>query len=134
MERSRQVDGFHVVAGALGVLVGLALSLGGAGTACSLLLVGLGALLLCIECMIVKQIEFEIAGFGHVVRAVIAVACVWSAALYLSRGADDLPSFLPGHDGDSGDLLRVRGVLVLVSGVALLVHVVALARPTRASD
>jgi hypothetical protein len=134
MERSQHLDGFHIVVGAAGVLVGLARLPGGAGTGWSLLIIGFSIVLLSFEYVLARQVEFEIAGFGHLLRAVIAIACVSSAALYLSRGADDLPHLLPGHDADSGDVLLGRGVALLVGGVLLLGHVVALARPTRAAD
>jgi hypothetical protein len=129
-----RADAFHIGVGVSAIAAGGARVFLSANSGWSLLLVGLGILLLAVEWVVANRVEFEIAGPAHVVALVAAGLCVWASALYLTRGANDLPHYLPGRDGDSAHLLLVRGLFALMMGAAVLIQVIARARPALRED
>jgi hypothetical protein len=131
MREPSRVDAFHVAVGCSAIVVGAVRLFVRDGAGWSLLLVGVGAVLLVIEWGIANRVEFEIAGAPHIAALIVGGTGVWLSALYLSRGADDLPHFVPGRDGDSSHVRLIPGIVALTIGVIAVSRAIAIARPRR---
>jgi hypothetical protein len=132
-DRSRRADAFPTISGLLGIATGPVLLATGAPAGWSFLLIAAGVVLLAAQWTIAHDIALDLTGRMQVVAALIGIACVAVAVVYLTRAADDLPSLFPGHDADSEHFRVLPGVLTLAVGLVVLGRGVATALPARAS-
>jgi hypothetical protein len=51
----------------------------------------------------------------------IAIICAIAAAMYFFMPADQLPSFMPGHDSSSSHMHMKHGITAAVAAVVLFV-------------
>jgi hypothetical protein len=132
-ERTHRADGFHLVAGLLGVATGPVLLMRGAPAGWSFMLIAAGLVILATQWAIVYDVHFEMNDPAKIALAVAGMACVAVAVVYLTRAADDLPSLFPGHDGDSEHFRILPGTLSLMLGLVVFGRAVASMRPARAT-
>ena len=132
-ERTHRADGFHLVAGFLGVSTGPILLMQGAPAGWSFILIAAGIVILATQWAIVHDVHFEMSDPTKIALAAAGIACLAVAVVYLTRAADDLPSLFPGHDGDSEHFRIVPGVLTMMIGLVIFGRAVAAMRPVRAT-
>jgi hypothetical protein len=130
MDHGPRLDAFPLVAGIVSVVFGSLMLWRGERTGWSLLVVAIGVVLLATHWITARQVDYAPLTRLQSVAAVVALACVWIAVIYLSRGADDLPRMFPGHSGRSEHYRLLQGGTVLLVGVVLLARIVARVRPT----
>jgi predicted membrane channel-forming protein YqfA (hemolysin III family) len=131
-DRTHRVDGFAICSGLAAIATGPALLARGGPAGWSFLLIATGLVLVVTQWVIASDMQFDLSDRVQVLTAVIGMACVAIAVVYLTRAANDLPRQFPGHDGDSEHFRVVSGVLTLTVGVVLFGRGVAASHPTRA--
>ena len=124
---------FMLANGVFGVVSGLILLFADrrvvpSGWAC--LVIGCGAVLVGGAALIGCDIEVS-PGPETIAAAIVVVGLFAIAALYLTHPAEDLPRFLPGHDGDSQHLRSVYGTVTAVVAVIALRSAYLSASPRR---
>jgi hypothetical protein len=131
MDHAPRLDAFPLVAGIVSVIFGSLMLWHGERTGWSLLLIAIGIVLLATHWITARPVDYVPLTRSQSLWAVVALACVWVAVIYFSRGADDLPRMFPGHSGRSEHYRLLQGGTVLLLGVVLLARIVARVRPTR---
>jgi hypothetical protein len=79
-----------------------------------------GVALVAIHRVTTRGVEIHLNGRQHAFVAILGMLLLWTAVVYLTRSADDLPRLLPGHDGDSEHLRVVHGLVALTVSAAVL--------------
>jgi hypothetical protein len=131
MDHLYELDGFHLVSGVLGVVAGPIMLLMGAPAGWAFLLIAAGSIVLLAQWAIVAGITFDEPDASVILLGVIGALCIAIAIVYLTRAANDLPTFFPGFDGDSENFRLIPGMLSLTVGAVALGRAVAGVQPTR---
>jgi hypothetical protein len=92
-----------------------------------------GIALIALHWVATRGVDIYLHGWHHAVIAILGALLLWIAVLYLTRSADDLPRFLPGHDGDSEQLRIVPGLMALTVSAAVLARAILTALPATPS-
>ena len=130
--RNHNIDGFQLFVGLLAVVTAPLMLAAGEPAGWSLLLLAAGIVVLVANVMVAFEIDYDIDGPRHVLAFLVAGLFLTIAVPYLTRAANDLPTFFPGHDGDSEHFRLTPGLLALAVGMIVLARAIAAAHPRRA--
>jgi len=133
MSHVHRLDGFQLLSAFLAVIAGPIMLAADAPAGWSFLLIATGITLLLAQWAIVADVSFEPLSPTDVVLSIAGMVCVGIAIVYMTRAADDLPTFFPGHNVDSETFKLVPGVVTLTVGAAALGRAIASTRPRRAT-
>ena len=125
MSHLRELDGFQILSGVLTVIAGPIMLLSGAPAGWAFITIAAGGLVLLAQWALVAGITFEQPDTTHVVLCVVGMLFLGLAVVYLTRAANDLPTFFPGHDADSENFRVMPGVLLLTVGAVAVARAVA---------
>ena len=131
MSRFHELDGFHLVSGIASIIAGPVMLIMGAPAGWAFLIMGAGAVVLCVQWALVAGIAFEEPDLATTALGVAGVVCTAVAVVYLTRSGNDLPTIFPGYDRDTENFQLLPGILSLSVGVVALARAVAAVHPVR---
>jgi len=131
MRRLHELDGFQLFSGVASIIAGPVMLLMGAPAGWAFLIMVAGILVLVANWAILVNITFDPPDPATIALAVVGMACIAIAVVYLTRAANDLPTVFPGYDRDTENFQLLPGLLTLTIGAAALARAVASVHPTR---
>jgi len=90
-----------------------------------------GILVLVAQWAILAEITYDVPNATTIALGVAGVVCSALAVVYITRAADDLPTFFPGYDSGSENFQLIPGIISLTVGAAAIATAIASVHPTR---
>lgn len=134
MRRLHELDGFQLLSGVASIVAGPIMLVMGAPAGWAFLIVGAGILVLLANWAILAEVRFDAPDPATIALAVVGMACIAIAVVYLTRAANDLPTVFPGYDPDTENFQLLPGILCLTIGALTLARAIAAIHPARTID